>query len=214
MTPAPCLTMDYSSLKDGDEMSTIVVVRKGKSASMAADTLTSFGEKRLSERFDAHPEKILLLGKCVVGLIGSPVHRLVLQSLDSAGIAMPEIASRSQLFDFLREIHPKLKDDYFLNPVDDPRDPYETNHMDMLVMTKYGIFGALSLREAYEYNRFWALGSGAEYALGAMQTVYGTDMTADQIAKVGVEAACVFDSGSAAETVSVKSLDLCSVQSG
>jgi ATP-dependent HslUV protease, peptidase subunit HslV len=47
-----------------------------------------------------------------------------------------------------------------------------------------------------EYSRFYASGSGTEYALGAMFAIYDDeDKTAEDIAKIGVEAGAEFDDG-------------------
>ena len=63
-------------------------------------------------------------------------------------------------------------------------------------MNRAGIFGLYSLREVDEYSRYWAIGSGAEYALGAMFSVYDELETAQQIARVGIEAGAKFDNSS------------------
>jgi len=90
-----------------------------------------------------------------------------------------------------------LKDEYYLNPKEDDKDPYESSQMDMLIANRFGAFGLMSLREAYEYTRFWSIGSGAAYALGAMAAAYDMDLTAQQIAEVGLKAAIEFDDGTA-----------------
>jgi ATP-dependent protease HslVU (ClpYQ) peptidase subunit len=64
-------------------------------------------------------------------------------------------------------------------------------------MNRGGIFGLYSLREVDQYTRFWAVGSGAEFALGAMHVAYDLFDDADAIARAGVEAGACFDSGSA-----------------
>jgi ATP-dependent protease HslVU (ClpYQ) peptidase subunit len=70
--------------------------------------------------------------------------------------------------------------------------------MTVLIANKHGIFCAFSLREIYEYQRFWAIGSGEPYAIGAMHAVYAQEaLSATDIAKVGVGAGCQFDIHSA-----------------
>ena len=49
----------------------------------------------------------------------------------------------------------------------------------------------------YEYQRFWAIGSGAEYALGAMFALYDELDDAEQIALRAVKAGAEFNSGTA-----------------
>ena len=55
-------------------MTTLVVVRKGNMAAIAADSLTTFGDTRLSVSFDASSEKMVRYGDTVIALCGSAVN--------------------------------------------------------------------------------------------------------------------------------------------
>jgi ATP-dependent protease HslVU (ClpYQ) peptidase subunit len=90
-----------------------------------------------------------------------------------------------------------LKDKYFLKTKDEDDDPYEATHIDALICNHTGIFGIYSLREVTEYTRFWAIGSGSEYALGAMFALYDRLKSAEDIARAGVEAGSEFNTASA-----------------
>jgi len=48
-----------------------------------------------------------------------------------------------------------------------------------------------------QYTRFWAVGSGAEFALGAMQVAYDLLDDAAAVARAGIEAGACFDNSSA-----------------
>ena len=76
---------------------------------------------------------------------------------------------------------------------EDDDQPVESNQMDGLVINNNGMFGFSSYRGVNEYKRFWAIGSGREYALGAMFACYDQDMTSREIAEQGVFAGCEFD---------------------
>ncbi len=93
-------------------------------------------------------------------------------------------------------MHPLLKEKYFLNPKDEEDDPYESTQIDALIANASGIFGIHSLREVTEYKKFWAIGSGSEYALGAMFTVYEQSEHAADIAAMGVAAGAEFNNAS------------------
>ena len=86
---------------------------------------------------------------------------------------------------------------YFLNAKDEDDDPYGSTQIDGLIVNPNGIFGIHSLREVSEYRKFWSIGSGSEYALGAMFALYDKCDTAEEIAKVGVEAGAEFNNASA-----------------
>jgi len=48
----------------------------------------------------------------------------------------------------------------------------------------------------FEYSRFWAVGSGREFAIGAMNAMYARLKTAEAVARIGIEAGCEFDKNS------------------
>lgn len=178
-------------------MSTIVVVQKGGSACIAADSLTSFGDTKLSSRYDCFNDKIQSFGDTHLGIVGSAAHVLVLEHVLKRDDLETDFTSREAIFGTLLSIHGLLKDQYFLNPQGEEEDPYESSRMDGVIATPQGIFGIYALREVYQYQRFWAVGSGCEYALGAMHAVYDQLESAEEIARVGVEAGAEFDNASA-----------------
>jgi ATP-dependent HslUV protease, peptidase subunit HslV len=84
-------------------------------------------------------------------------------------------------------------------PEEDPRDgqPFQSNHLDVLIANHTGIYGVQGYREVTKYKRFWATGSGDCYALGAMQALYeDNSLSAQEVAERGVEAGCTFDKSS------------------
>jgi len=183
-------------------MSTVVVAKKAGKICISADSLTSFGDLKLSSEYDAAHDKILRHNENYIGIVGSAAHQLVLESLfASKKIAENKIetdfSSRLAIFETFRTLHPILKEKYFLNAKDEDDDPYESTQIDALIANPFGIFGIHSLREVTEYKKFWAVGSGAEYALGAMYAIYDNATTAEEIAHTGVAAGAEFNNASA-----------------
>lgn len=177
-------------------MSTIVVVKKAGKVCIAADSLTSFGDLRLSSEYDAAHDKILKYGRNHLGIVGSAAHQLVMESILSDKKNKINFSSRLAIFETFRALHPLLKEKYFLNPKDEEDDPYESTQIDALIANASGIFGIHSLREVTEYKKFWAIGSGSEYALGAMYAVYDQCEQAADIAAMGVAAGAEFNNAS------------------
>jgi ATP-dependent protease HslVU (ClpYQ) peptidase subunit len=177
-------------------MSTIVIVKKNHYACIAADSLTTFGNTRQPASLDVAYDKIIKQDDSYVGIVGSAAHQLV---IGSAFTSMSDLNlhGREAIFESFRKLHPILKDAYFLNPKDEEGDAYESSHIDALVLNSTGIFGLYALREVFEYTRYWAIGSGAEYALGAMHALYDQLDDPVAIAKAGVEAGAEFDTSSA-----------------
>src|SRR3989440_372940 len=176
-------------------MTTLVVVRKGNHAVIAADSLTTFGDTRLSAQFDKSPEKILHHRDTYLGFCGSAAHQLVFESLLAAHTDL-DFAGKTAVFETFRKLHPILKEQHFLNPKEEEDDPYESTQITALIANARGIFGVYSMREVFEYTQFWAVGSGREFALGAMLALYGRLRSASAVAKAGVEAGATFDKNS------------------
>ena len=179
-------------------MSTIVAVVKNNLACMAADSLTSFGDTRQPAEFVSDYEKIIAFGEAnYIGIVGSAAHHLVMTDLLERHADKVDFSGRLPIFETMRQLHPILKEEYFLNSKDEDDDSYESSRVDALIMNPSGIFGLYSLREVDQYTRFWAVGSGAEFALGAMRVAYDLLDDAVAIARAGIEAGACFDNGSA-----------------
>jgi ATP-dependent protease HslVU (ClpYQ) peptidase subunit len=178
-------------------MTTVAVVRKAGYAAIAADSLTSFGDMRLSAAYARDKRKVLRVGDGYLGLSGSTAHYAVLESHFASLEKPPALSGRREIFETWRELHEALKTRYFLNPKDEDSDPYESTQINALMASPHGLFGIYSLREIFQYERFWAMGSGREYALGALAVLYDRLPTARAVAEAAVLAACEFDKGSA-----------------
>ena len=177
-------------------MTTLAVVRKNGTIAIAADSLTTFGDTRLTAGFDRAPEKIVRYRETCIGLCGSAAHQLVFESLLARHDDL-DFSHRAAIFETFRKLHPILKEQHFLNPKEEEDDPYESTQVTALIANPQGIFGVYSMREVFEYTQFWAAGSGREFALGAMLALYPRLRTAEAIARAGVEAGATFDRNSA-----------------
>lgn len=176
-------------------MTTIVAVRKNGVVAIAADTLTTFGNTRLAAKMDRSHDKILRIGESYVGVCGSAAHHLVLANLLGKTPDV-QLNSKEAIFETFRKLHPVLKEECFLNPKEDEEDPYESSQITALIANASGMYGIFSMREVFEYTQFWAIGSGHEFALGAMQYTYPLLESAEDIARAGVEAGIAFDKNS------------------
>ena len=176
-------------------MTTLVVVSKNNEIAIAADSLTTFGDTRLSAEYDRVYDKIVRYKDTYVGLCGSAAHQLVFESLLAQHKDL-DFGSKPAIFETFRKLHPILKEKHFLNPKEEEDDPYESTQITALIANSKGIFGVYSMREVFEYTQYWAVGSGREFAIGAMHALYGRLRTATAVAKAGVEAGATFDKNS------------------
>jgi ATP-dependent HslUV protease subunit HslV len=177
-------------------MTTIVVVRRDGNAVIAADSLTTFGTTRLAPSYDRHPHKITSYGDSFLGVAGSAAHQLVLENLLVRSPNL-DFHGKAAIYDSFRKLHPILKDEAFLNPKEEDDDPYESSQMTVMLANPSGIFAVYSMREVFEFDRFWAIGSGRDFALGAMFVLFDKAGTAAAVAEAGVLAGAEFDTGTA-----------------
>ena len=177
-------------------MTTIVVVRKGDSAVIAADRLTTFGTTRLAPAYDRSPEKITRYGDSFIVVTGSAAHQLVLENLLERSEL--DFRGKAAIYETFRKLHPLLKDEHFLNPKEEDDDPYESSQMTCMIANPAGIFAVYSMREVFEFDRFWAIGSGRDFALGAMYTIFDKAKSATAVAQAGIAAGAEFDTGTSA----------------
>jgi len=189
-------------------MTTIVVVKKGVDVAIASDALVTFGETRLPHGYEMN-EKIFRVGDSFIGLAGSTAHFAVFaEALRHLG-GDCRLDNRQAIFATFQRLHPLLKERFFLNPKEEDGDPYESSQMTALIANASGIYGVYSYREVFSFDRFWGIGSGRNFALGAMYAAYDGAVSAREIAELGVRAGAEFDRSSSlpARVFSVGSMD-------
>ena len=178
-------------------MTTCVVVKKGNEIAIASDSLVTFGDTRLSSTYEAN-SKIFAIGESYVTLAGTAAHFPVMRKVLTELGEDCKLSSRDEVFETYSKVHQILKEHYFLNTKEDEDDPYESSQITSLVANPHGIFGVYSYREVFSFERFWGIGSGRNFALGAMYAIYDRVETARDVAEIGVKAGAEFDKSSAA----------------
>jgi ATP-dependent HslUV protease, peptidase subunit HslV len=183
-------------------MTTVVVVKKSNQVAIAADSLVTFGDTRLSPRFEDN-SKIFKVkaagGDSFVATAGTVAHFPALRkSLESLPKDDLKLHSKDEVYDTFLKLHPVLKEKFFLQTKEEDADPYESMQFSVLIANSAGIFGLYSYREVFEFKEFWGIGSGRGFALGAMSVAYAQrSMSARDVALAGVHAGCEFDKNSA-----------------
>lgn len=188
-------------------MSTIVVVRKGPRAAMACDTLASYGSRKQKAHYTETPGKLFRFRDAWIGTVGYSVHNTVLASYFERHGDDVKLDTPAAIFETWRRMHGVLEDEYHLNPRKDSDDAYKTTRMSALIANGQGIFSVTPARDVEALPRFWAIGSGADFALGAMFALYDVTDDVARIAAAGVEAGAEFDDGSDVPVI-VQTLDI------
>ena len=178
-------------------MSTIVI---------GADTLTKFGGSKEHADYILNSSKIIRVGDTYIGSVGHASWPLVLASCFQDWEQPPAFHSVEAIFETAQSLHQQLKERYFLNAHRDNEDSFEDSRLYCLLANARGIFGLYSLRSVQQYSRFYAFGSGSDYAMGAMHVLYGTSATAYEVARAALTAAAAFD-GSTGDPFDLFELD-------
>ncbi len=174
-------------------MSIALVVKKGSQACIAADTLSSWGSLLQSERYSENPSKIHRFKESYIANVGAGAHDVVLRHFFMHHTDKVDLSGVDAIFSTWLALHSHLTQDYHLNPGTDSDYAYETSRLTALVANSTGIYVVASMRSVDGIKRFWAIGSGQEYALGAMHAVYDDCHDVREIANAGLNAAIEFD---------------------
>ena len=155
-------------------MSTVVVVKKSNKVVIGADTQQSQGDLKIRNVYHTNCDKIIRYGRSYVGTIGSTAINLVLPSLFRRHKELVNLNSADEIFETLVKIHPILKEEYYIetNDSNDEEQEFESNQIFALIANQTGAYDIQSYREVHTIDRFWAIGTGKPFALGAMHAVY------------------------------------------
>jgi len=175
-------------------MSSIVVVKKAGKAVIAADSLTTFGHTKFGKKYQRNSEKIHKFESSYIGIVGDAAHSNVFENIVEKYASELSFVSRKDIFETYLHLHQILKDKFHLNPNVEDDVAYQSSQIDAVIANEHGIFGMFEFREVHEFEKFWAIGSGKAYALGAMYAAYDRLEDPIQIAQMGVMASCEFDS--------------------
>ena len=178
-------------------MTTIVVVKKGKEAAIAGDTLTTYGSQLESSRYIKNCKKIVKYKESYFALTGWSASQTALEDLLKKTKDEFMLRNEKEIFNSHIRMHKLLKEDYFLKADKRDSDAFETSRANMLLANPNGIYALSEYRYVKELSRFYAYGSGSDYALGAMFAAYeDKTKSAEDIARIGVKAGAEFDDSS------------------
>ena len=178
-------------------MTTIVVVRKGDTAVIGADTLGTYGDQRESADFVKNASKLIRVDHSWLAVTGHAAMDMALRNIFQETSCRRSFRDVNDIYKTSLQLHAMLKDHYFLRLDEEGgEDTFESMQVSLLIANAHGIFGVCSRRTVLEYTKFYAFGSGEQYALGAMHAVYDHEADPEQIARRGLEAAVTFDTGS------------------
>ncbi|MBS1218130.1 MAG: hypothetical protein H6R21_1263 [Proteobacteria bacterium] len=175
-------------------MTTIVVVRKDRAVAIAADTMTKWGSGKETADYVLNHGKLLQVGDTWLGLTGNATFKTILADYFARPKVKPRFDTPLAIFRTWQALHAALKSDYQLLPGGHDDEPLESTRFDALIANRHGIFGVVAHRTVQEFSRYYAFGSGSNYAMGALHALHGSrSLDAETLARRGVEAAAEFD---------------------
>lgn len=179
-------------------MSIVVVVKKDKEIVIATDSLTSRGSLIISSQYKTNSEKFIKYQDSWIGCVNDHMStQMLLHALEN-GEEEFSFDSVDNIYTSMLKLHKILKKKYYLDPKykRDRDQTVESINMQLLVANSSGIYGIGEDKNVESFSKFWAIGSGCTFALGAMYYVFDK-YDATKIAEIGVQSACEFDEGCA-----------------
>jgi len=176
-------------------MSTIVAVEKKRAVAIAWDSMFATGS--VYSPNCVSPSKVVRLGNSFIGVAGFTVYATILGDYQAKRKA--ELGDESAILRFFVQFWRDLQSRYHLvNSQSDSSNPSPFADLDaeFLVVNPRGIFRVKEILSVSRFERFCAIGSGSEYAEGALSVLYDSDLPAAALAKRAVEVALQFDRAS------------------
>lgn len=170
-------------------MSIVVAVKKGKKVVVAADSLETFGSNKPAAG-NTSISKIRRIGPALLASTSWGLYDDILTDYLSRKRSV-RLSTKQEVFrffvDFWQALHKKYS---FVNDQCDEEDsPFGDLDASFLIVTKKRIFYVSGNMSVTEFLKFHAIGSGCDYAIGAMHVLYDQSLDAKEIACKGVDTA-------------------------
>jgi ATP-dependent protease HslVU (ClpYQ) peptidase subunit len=178
-----------------DPMSVLVAVKVGRRLVMAGDGLTTSGSHRLPPE-NHSVRKIKKVGQTLIGAAGWTMYANILDDF-LGGSRLPVMRDEAAVLRFFVRFWRALKDRYtYVNDQAlEDKTPFADLDAAFLVGNRHGIFQISSDMSILRCEQFMAIGSGADYALGALDQLYGKGKDPHAIAKAAVATAIRYHTG-------------------
>jgi len=175
-------------------VSIAVAVRKGNTLAVAADSQENFGDRKIVGS-NHRASKIMALGGSQLAMTGWGVYDNVFHDY-LASRRPPRFASEREIFTFFVRLWKDLRKRYsFVDDqvAEDDRSPFADLDSSFLVGNRHGIFHVSGDMSVMAFHEYYAIGSGASYALGVLHALYASERDAGTLARRACEAAIAFD---------------------
>jgi ATP-dependent HslUV protease subunit HslV len=175
-------------------MSIALAIEKNGELILAADTLTSFGHTKVPPVLHA-ADKVRRVGASYLATTGWGLYENILDDVIARRKSI-KLGSREQIFDFFLRLWNDLHKKYsFVNDQIDEKEAGPFGNLDstFIIAGRAGIFYVGPDMSVTKVKHYFAIGSGAQFALGALHALHGSKLGAEEIARRAVESAIAFD---------------------
>lgn len=175
-------------------MSIAVAVLKNGRISLATDSQTSFGSSRMPAE-NLKTTKTHDIGRAVMATTGWGLYENILDDYLSR-YPNTELSNRRKIFDFFMGFWKELREHYTLVKEQcdkDDESPFGSLDASFLIVNENGIFHVGTDMSVTEFQRYYAIGSGGDFAMGALAAVYDTLEDSAAICERAVHAAIMYD---------------------
>jgi ATP-dependent HslUV protease, peptidase subunit HslV len=175
-------------------MSIAVAVSKGGLTVIAADSQENFGDRKLL-RQNHRASKITRVGPAYVATTGWGLYENILDHY-LAKAPTPRLTNQRAIFGFFLKLWKELGKRYSLvndQPHQDDDSPFADIDSSFLIANAGGIYHVSGNLTVSEFHQYYAVGSGASYALGVLHALYDQRLGAEEMARRACEAAMAFD---------------------
>ena len=171
-------------------MTILVAVKKNGKTFLGADRMTTSGSEYATDLVNG--SKLIKLKHAYLATSGYTLLDNVVEHLYDKRHKMMEstFKNRAEVFQFFLEFFAELKKTYTL--VDTGKETYAGLYNVFLLVTPTSIYGVSANLSVHEFDRFAAKGAGADYSLGCLYGIYDLIDDAQELTRLGLEAACHF----------------------
>lgn len=169
-------------------MTVAAAVCKNKRIVIGADTQTNFGDNCMpGDNYKAG--KILTVNDSYIAGSGWGLYDNILQDLlQSRPFKNLRLHDEKTIFKFFNTLYFKAKEEYsFVNSqCNSTSSPFADLDSRFLIANKSGIFFVSANISVHKFEKYFAIGSGCDYALGAIHALYDLDYSAKEICRQAI----------------------------
>ena len=175
-------------------MSVAVAVLRDDSLALATDSMIHFGGEKVPAN-NLADTKMRRVGPAWVAATGWSLYSNILDDWLGGRKRAPSLANEGAIFRFFNDFWSQLHDRYSFvkDQPDDHDSPFGDLDSTFLIASPGGLFHVASDLSVTRFQRYFAIGSGASLAIGAVHALWDSDHTAEEIATKAVASAVDHD---------------------